>query len=416
MTQEELSTEEFCFTTVFATSREVIALPDAPTDLPLDTYLDALRHDEAWELIEEDMQIKAPSSSDCRRVALEHTLKKVSNLEIIGKDYLEAYLRHQYRSHFQPGTLTNTCSGLVPFLRFIKSRGKSCIEDVDKGDLEAFVEHEQDRGMKVSTVRLRLATVKAFLRYMIEEGNLREDVFPWKLKLKMPEALPRAMDPEDVERLLRAGGSARDRAMIMMLLRTGMRIGELLKSKVSDVSMEEQKVLIYEGEKNQRGRVVYFSEDAKEALQAWLEKRDRRMELLFYAYKGKPLSYAAARMVFVKYLERAGLSHKGYTLHCLRHTYATELLNARMPLECLEKLLGHRSLEVTRRYAVLTDKTKEEEYFKAMAIIERREKDEHYGCDRELQEILEKTQLLPPHGEELHEHPETLCPLDQCPH
>mgnify|MGYP001821667771 FL=1 len=109
--------------------------------------------------------------------------------------------------------------------------------------------------------------------------------------------------------------------------------------------------------------------------------------------------------MFLKYLEKAGLSQKGYTLHCLRHTYATELINARMPMECLEKLLGHSRLEVTQRYAVLTDKTKEEEYFKAMAVIERRERDEHYQCDRELQAILEKTQLLPPYGEELYESP-----------
>ena len=163
--------------------------------------------------------------------------------------------------------------------------------------------------------------------------------------------------------------------------------------------------MIYEGEKNQRGRVVYFTEDAKEALKAWMNQRDRRMEVLFYGYKGRVLSYPAARMMFVKHVEKAGLSHKGYTLHCLRHTYATDLLNARMPLECLEKLLGHSRLEVTRRYAMLSDKTKEEEYFKAMAVIERRESNEHNGCDRELQAVFEKAELLSPHSEELHEHP-----------
>ena len=110
-------------------------------------------------------------------------------------------------------------------------------------------------------------------------------------------------------------------------------------------------------------------------------------------------------MVFMRYLKRAGLSHKGYTLHCLRHAYATDLLNALMPIECLEKLLGHKSLDVTRRYARLSDKTKEEQYFKAMAIIERREKNAYDECDRELQTILEETQLLPSHSEELYEHP-----------
>jgi site-specific recombinase XerD len=395
MTREELSTEHSCFAALFDTSDEVLPFPETPLELTLDPYLDSLSPNGS----------RAHPSDDQRRLELEHILKKLSSLEIIGKEYVEGYFRHQYRSHFQSNTLRNTYNCLVPFLRFIKRRGKRDIEEVERGDLEGFIEHEQDRGLKVSTVKLKLAKAKAFLRYMVNEGVLREDVFPWKLKIKLPETLPRAMDPDDVERLLEVKGSVRDRAMVLVLLRTGMRIGELLNTRVSDVYMEEQKILIYEGAKNQRGRVVYFSEDAKDALKEWMHTRDRRTELIFYGYKGKPLSYAAARMMFMRYLERAELSHKGYTLHCLRHTYATELLNARMPLECLEKLLGHTHLEVTRRYARLRDKTKEEEYFKAMAIIERREKDGYYECDRELQTILETTQLLTPHGEELHEHP-----------
>ena len=82
------------------------------------------------------------------------------------------------------------------------------------------------------------------------------------------------------------------------------------------------------------------------------------------------LTYEAARSRFVKYLAKAGLSNKGYTLHALRHTFASELLNAGMRLECLQQLLGHSSIEMTRRYARLTDNTRREEYFKAMQIIE----------------------------------------------
>jgi hypothetical protein len=104
-------------------------------------------------------------------------------------------------------------------------------------------------------------------------------------------------------------------------------------------------------------------------------------------------------------LKKAGLSHRGYTLHCLRHTCASELLNAGMRLESLQQLLGHSSIEMTRRYARLTDKTREEEYFKAMAIIERGEINGHYGLDTELQAFLEEKELLPSHSEELHEYP-----------
>jgi hypothetical protein len=76
-----------------------------------------------------------------------------------------------------------------------------------------------------------------------------------------------------------------------------------------------------------------------------------------------------------------------------------------MRLECVQQLLGHSTIEMTRRYARLTDKTREEEYFKAMAIIERGEINGHYKLDSELSAFLEKTQLLSSHNQKLHEHP-----------
>ncbi len=404
MTQEELSLEKYRFSRLIATSGERTYLKDQPAKADLEAYLQDLSHLEEFPTYIKELEpIKTPE--EYRRQVLDDVLSKLSALEIGGKEHIEEYLRYQYRRHFQASTIRGSYSSLSVFLKFMKETAKGRIEEIVREDLEAFVEHEQDRGLKLSTVRLRLVVLKAFLRFMVDRGFMSEEVFPWKLKIKMPETLPRAMDPDDVDKLLAVKASVRDRAMILLLLRTGMRIGELLTTRVSEVNTEEQKVLIYEGEKNQRGRVVYFSDDAKVALEAWLKKRKQWMELLFYGYRGKILSYPAARMMFVKSLKEAGLSEKGYTLHCLRHTYATDLINARMPLECLEKLMGHSRLGVTRRYAMLSDKTREEEYFKAMAIIERRERDGNYRCDHELQRLLEKTQLLPSYSEELHEHP-----------
>ena len=404
MTQEQLSLQKYRFSRVINTSEENFFSKHQPSEVDLAAcFYSFFQREYVLPPPEEPAPIKTPQEQ--RRQALDNSLSRLSTLEIGGEGHIEAYLRHQYRRHFQANTIRGSYTGLSYFFTFLKERGRGGIEDIEKADCEAFVEHEHNRGIKLSTVKLRVAQVKAFLRFMIDKGDISEEVFPWKLTIKMPEPLPRAMDPDDVDRLLKVKASVRDRAMIVLLLRTGMRIGELLRTRVRDVNMEEQKILIYEGEKNQRGRAVYFSADAKTALEFWMKERTKIYELLFYGYKGRPLSYQASRMMFVKYLDQAGLSHKGYTLHCLRHTYATDLINARMPLECLEKLMGHSRLGVTRRYAMLTDKTREEEYFKAMAIIERREKDEHYGCDRELQTLLKKTQLLPSYSEELHEHP-----------
>ncbi len=83
------------------------------------------------------------------------------------------------------------------------------------------------------------------------------------------------------------------------------------------------------------------------------------------------MCYTAARNIFTCYLREARLENKGYTIHSLRHTFASELLNAGMRLEYLQLLMGHRDIEVTRRYARLTDKSREAEYFRAMEIIEK---------------------------------------------
>ncbi|MBW2608901.1 MAG: tyrosine-type recombinase/integrase [Deltaproteobacteria bacterium] len=180
----------------------------------------------------------------------------------------------------------------------------------------------------------------------------------------------RGLDPDDVKKLLGVVKDIRDRAMVLVLLRTGMRIGELLNTLVSEVNLKERKIEVYEAEKTRVGRVVYIIDDAIAALKAWLRKRDSKYEYFFYGRGGNPLTYAAARNRSQMCLEKAGLSHKGYSPHCLRHTFATELLNADMRLECLQPLLGHSSIEMTRRYARLTDKRREEEYFRAMSKIE----------------------------------------------
>jgi integrase/recombinase XerC len=178
------------------------------------------------------------------------------------------------------------------------------------------------------------------------------------------------MNPNDARRLIQAIDTVRDRALILLLLRTGMRIGEVLGLTVNDIDLKEKKVHLLQGEKNNMGRVVYLSNDALFALKRWLATRKTGEKYIFHGQHGR-LCYSAARSRFTHYLAKARLEHKGYTVHSCRHTFASELLNAGMRLEVLQQLLGHKDIEVTRRYARLTDKTREEEYFRAMAVIEK---------------------------------------------
>lgn len=349
--------------------------------------------------------IHSPLQSESQRV-LNRLLIRLKQEDPIGRDYIEEYLVLLYRRNLRPNTFICYYTAILLFFSYLKQSDKKNIEEITRNDLGGFVEHEQDRGLKPTSVRNRLKSMYAFLDFLIERGIVDPDVTKRRMSIKLPDTLPRAIDPDDIKKLLSVVKHTRNRAMILTLLRTGMRIGELLETKVIDLNLKEKRIEIFEARKNRVGRIVYLSDDAMTALRAWLETRDKHKEYVFYGQGRKTkLSYTAARNIFTKYLKKAQMADKGYSLHCLRHTFASELLNAGMRLECLQQLLGHATIEMTRRYARLTDNTRREEYFKAMSIIESGEINGHYRFDPAIPQIYEEKELLCAHCQKLHEHP-----------
>ena len=308
---------------------------------------------------------------DFTQTPIDRILEKLSRLKLPGQAHFECYMRHKWRLNHKPRTLASSFTSVMLFLSFYGKSGKREIEKIERVDLEGFIEQEQDRGLRISTVRTRLACIIAFLHFLMEQDVIPGSVLKRGIKLKLPDTLPRAINPTDVKKLLSVIEDIRDRALFLLLLRTGIRIGEALGLRLNDLDIKGRKVHLYEGEKNSLGRVVYLSDDALFAIKLWLRRRDKSREFVFYGRSQGHVCYSTGRGFFMKYLKKAGLDQKGYTVHCLRHTFASELLNAGMRLECLQQLLGHQDIEVTRRYARLTDTTREEEYFRAMAVIEK---------------------------------------------
>jgi len=337
----------------------------------------------AGDKTENDNQITNPEIS--------RILQRLSDRRLCGYDHVKLYLRDLYRRNCRSNTIRGNGTTIILFLSFLKSIGRYQLEDINREDLSAFIEHEQDRDMSPNTVSTRLRVINAFFNFLIQNDMLHPDLLKRKMRVKVPDSLPRAIEPEDIQKLLSVIRDPRDRALILTLLRTGMRIGELLNTRLPDLNLKEYYIQIFEAQKNRVGRVVYISDDARSALVKWLKIRNAQNDYLFYGNLNRPLGYEAARHRFIHYVDKAGLSHKDYTLHCLRHTFASELLNAGMPLQCLQELLGHSCIEMTRRYARLTDNTRREEYYKAMAIIERGHPHGHYRFDYQLPQVPEAT-------------------------
>jgi integrase/recombinase XerD len=330
---------------------------------------------------------------DLKRQTFQRCCLRIEASCVPGSELLVEYLFGKYIKNHSHHSIRRSCSIVLSFLRFLESVNKT-IYDLNHKEISAFVEFEQARGLKALSIINNLEAVNTFLTFLVKQNVIPHEIRQHRINLKKPEALPRAIPREDVQRLLEVAIAVIDRALILLLLRTGMRIGELLNVKITDIIFRDHKILIYQGEKNYQGRVVYYSKDADEALQRWLHQRKNNSEYLFANQHGKPISYTTTHRMMKKVLQRAQLEGMRYSLHSLRHTFATDMLNAGMRIEVLQQLLGHQEIGVTMRYAKLADLTREKEYFQAMDCIEQ---EEHYEPERindQLQKVFEEKKLL----------------------
>jgi site-specific recombinase XerD len=255
------------------------------------------------------------------------------------------------------------------FLDFYGKSGKRELREMERVDLEAFIEHEQDRGLRISTVRTRLACIIAFLHFLMEQDIVAGSLLKRSIKLKLPDVLPRAINPSDVRKLLCVMDDIRDRAMFMLMLRCGLRVQEVAELTVDAIEYQRRQIFVFHG-KGAKDRVVYMSEDARSALLAYLAKRSSKARGLFLVQKGpmrgKPLSVRGIQKRIEYYARNNNLN---VSCHRLRHTMATQLLNADADLATIQDLLGHGQITTTQRYCRIANLKVQRDYYKAIEVV-----------------------------------------------
>lgn len=277
------------------------------------------------------------------------------------------FLRARKRQGHGMNNRYHDWSTLGIFLRSLAPERQRDLRRVTHHDIEAFIEQQQDRGLAATSINRRLSVVRSFFTWLARSGHYERDnpVYDDHY-LPLPDPLPRAMTAHEVVRLLAVINDGMDRAMFLMLLRTGIRVGELLRLTVADVDLAQSALYIHQGNKNGRGRVVYLAADARQALAAWLKERQPfKVKPLFFTRRSQGLSRVTVGARFRRYLKAADIQGS-YTVHSLRHTFATDLLNAGVPITTLQELMGHVNISVTQRYARVSDATQRRQYFAAM--------------------------------------------------
>jgi integrase/recombinase XerD len=190
-------------------------------------------------------------------------------------------------------------------------------------------------------------------------------------RLVTPTALPKAIPDADLVAFFQVIDSLRDRLLFLLMLRCGLRVSEACALTWEAIDLSAGTVRINQG-KGRVDRLVYFSADVAQAFQRWQRHHPPGLYVFPSPQRRRAhLFRSLINRLMDQYLAAAGLSTH-YSPHCLRHTFATHLLNAGVPLEVLKELLGHHSLHQTLRYAQLYDTTKRQQYEQAMTTITRR--------------------------------------------
>jgi site-specific recombinase XerD len=276
------------------------------------------------------------------------------------KQYLET--RHPGRS-----TAKHYMSDLAIFSTFV---GEQPLQAIGVKNIDEFVQSQSEQGLKATTINRRLAAISSFFEYLIseEEDNSRQNPVFWKRhSVRQGQRLPRDVTDDTVERLFAAIDDSRDYAMFTLMIRAGLRVGEVATLQLENVQTAPDSSLtrLRVCGKGDKERIVWLTLESMARISQWLAVRPKSEHTsLFLNQHGRPLSVAGIQYRLKHYCKEAGLQ---LTCHQLRHTFARRLTEQGMPIESLAKLLGHKDLQTTQRYIDGADPGVRIEFLRAMS-------------------------------------------------
>jgi len=256
------------------------------------------------------------------------------------------------------------------------------LSDLKRQHILDYVDFRLNAGRSASSVNTELRTLLGFLSFLQGEGYPIPQALLRIPCLKVPDPLPKYLTDEQV-RLLRdhfeervAGarlphqyrGALLGRVIFYLLWQCGMRVSEVEELRLEDLDLGARRIMIRDG-KGRKDRTVYATDTTIRAVQEYLALRGSGSGDHVFLFRNAPLSHCFINSRIKNAGKRVGV--KAYP-HRLRHTTATQLLNAGCRVTSIQKFLGHKRLNTTMIYARALDQTVAEDYFRAMETIEQK--------------------------------------------
>lgn len=273
--------------------------------------------------------------------------------------WLEAFLIDRRAQNMTRGTLYFYQKKLELFTRYCDTQAVTHIRQVDAGIMRGFLLWLEGTGHNPGGCHAAYRAVRAFLRWWADEVEPENWRNPTQ-RVKAPKVPMEPIEPislDDVKALLSTCKRGeftgeRDRAIILALLDTGARASEFCGISLASVNTTTGEILIRQG-KGRKPRMVYLGKVARRQLRAYLKMRTDDNPALWVTHAGEPLTVHGLNSTMARRARLAGVQRPG--LHDFRRAFALNMLREGVDIFSLQKLMGHASTEILRRYLKQTD-------------------------------------------------------------
>jgi site-specific recombinase XerD len=279
----------------------------------------------------------------------------------------DAYLRRRYPDRRTP----------VDYVSDVRQFQQACPKPwhaVSVDDMDAFVDQMRQAHLKPATIKRRVTALKVYFDFLAEETGQGDRSSPVRLRRhagKLGRRVPRSLSDTEVAALLAVLDGERDRALVALMLRAGLRVSEVVGLTLEDIWLgvapgvpARLRVL----GKGQKERIVWLSPEATAMLTTWLAVRPSSdTTALFLNGRQQPLTVAGVQWLLKSYGRKI---HVTLTPHRLRHTFARQLIEVGMPVESLARLMGHAQISTTQVYLEGADLALRDSFLQAMQRAE----------------------------------------------
>ena len=293
------------------------------------------------------------------------SMKEDTKLISYYQEYLEKELGYSFN------TVKNYIMDLKQYSSFLNSR-KKIIKNVDKEIARDYLKYLDQKKLTNKSIARKLSSIRNFYNYLLDNGYIANNVFSNMSNPKIEKKLPEFLNYEEIYSLLESVDISttlglRNRLLLELIYATGMRLNEVANLKLKAINYQDKTIRVMG--KGNKERIVYYGEYAEKYLNSYIKSarkellKNKNNEYLFINRFGNRLHDEGIENVLKKQVKVICLKHK-ISIHTLRHTFATHLLNNGADIKTVQELLGHASLATTEVYTHLTNDRIREVYLK----------------------------------------------------